>query len=593
MRRLAAWVFAFAVILAAALPAAAATGATQVKNQTLVSADGSSQVYLDITLHLEQAVGSLSFCVPANAYDVSLNGVSARTWKAGEALGVDLSGVLGGMTGDFNLILRYSLPNCVDEDEAGRLTLRLPILSGFAYPIEALHCELRLPGQISAQPRFRSGYYQESIESDITAKIEGDTVIFDTSRLKDHETLAMQLDVTAELFPNGAARKTQLRIGEWGMPVCAALAALYFLLFMRCLPQRRVRQVTPPAELTAGELGCALTGQGADLSLMALSWAQLGYLLIYLDDNGRVVLHKRMEMGNERSEFEMRCFRLLFGRGGSIDATGQTYAGIAARVAAMPRARGWLRKSSGNPKLLRLLAALIGLFGGLSVSMAVAGDAWLAIVLHVALCALGAVSAWHIQSGAYSLFLSAPRKRRNSLICSGAWLLAGLLSKTLTVALTVVALEWLFGAAAAYGGRRTALGKQAMAQVLGLRRHLRTVSAEQLRQIVRSDPDYFFTLVPYAIALGVGKRFAKRFGAARLSGCPYLTTGMDAHMTASEWTKQIASTVAAMDELRAAMPYEQFLSFGAAVTRRPGRTQSRSRRSGARQDRTRRHSVRR
>ena len=56
------------------------------------------------------------------------------------------------------------------------------------------------------------------------------------------------------------------------------------------------------------------------------------------------------------------------------------------------------------------------------------------------------------------------------------------------------------------------------------------LSEEALR---RMDPDYFHTMAPYALALGVHKRFARAFGTRKLSSCPYLTTGMDGHRTAS------------------------------------------------------------
>ena len=70
------------------------------------------------------------------------------------------------------------------------------------------------------------------------------------------------------------------------------------------MPLWRIRCTAAPAGLTAGELGSRLVHKGADLTMMVLSWAQLGYLLITMDESGRVFLHKRMEMGNERSAFD-------------------------------------------------------------------------------------------------------------------------------------------------------------------------------------------------------------------------------------------------------------------------------------------------
>ena len=107
--------------------------------------------------------------------------------------------------------------------------------------------------------------------------------------------------------------------------------------------------------------------------------------------------------------------------------------------------------------------------------------------------------------------------------------------------------ELLLGAGGAFGGRRTQSGKQAAAQALGLRKYLKTINRGELQRLSRRNPNFFFDLYPYAIALGVDRAFARQFGAMRLPGCPYLTTGMDGHMTAGEWGRWISETAEDMD----------------------------------------------
>ena len=82
------------------------------------------------------------------------------------------------------------------------------------------------------------------------------------------------------------------------MAICAALAFVYWLIFMRCLPLIRQRRTQPLEGVTAGELGCHLTAAGADLTMMVFTWAELGYLRICPDKRGRVYLQRYMDMGN-------------------------------------------------------------------------------------------------------------------------------------------------------------------------------------------------------------------------------------------------------------------------------------------------------
>jgi hypothetical protein len=76
---------------------------------------------------------------------------------------------------------------------------------------------------------------------------------------------------------------------------------------------------------------------------------------------------------------------------------------------------------------------------------------------------------------------------------------------------------------------------------------------------MKINPSYYYTLAPYALAFGVDKVFAKGFGGMRLSGCPYLTTGMDGHLTASDWSKLLHRAVNILDERQKRLPLEQLL----------------------------------
>ena len=73
------------------------------------------------------------------------------------------------------------------------------------------------------------------------------------------------------------------------------------------------------------------------------------------------------------------------------------------------------------------------------------------------------------------------------------------------------------------------------------------------------DPDYFHTMAPYALALGVQHRFTKAFGPRKLSSCPYLTTGMDGHLTAAEWMRLMERAVDSLDARHKRMPIERLL----------------------------------
>jgi len=559
MRRVAAVVCVIIMIFSLAATVSAST-ASAIANSTVVSSDGTCQVTMTMNLNLDTITDKLTFPLPLGARGVTVNGTAVSTHKSGGALQADISRLVKGMTGQFTLMFQFSLSGCVKIDELGRAIVTVPMLSGFAYPVESLTFNITLPGEATSKPTFTSGYYQSSIESILDYSVSGQTVSGETIKtLKDWETLSMSIEMPVELFPQQQAEEWSVVFDDIAMAVIAGACLLYWLIFLRCLPPKRISYSIPPESYTAGEFGCVLTGRGADLTMMVLSWAQLGYILIHLDSHGRVMLHKRMEMGNERGKFENKVFHLLFGKNDMVDGTTRRYALLHRKVSFEGTPPSFYKPGSGNPLILRILACGMGLFGGMSLGYAMGRGAFLSGFVVFVMMFFGVLSAWFIQAGAYNLFVHDKQKLKISLILCGLWLLFGLLADELHIAAMVAGFQFLAGSAAAYGGRRTDMGRQCMEEALGLRRYLKNAPKGEFQRISRTAPDYFFSLAPYALALGVADAYADQFGTMRLPGCPYLTTGADGHMTAPEWMKLIQLAVAKLDAKQKRLTLDRLL----------------------------------
>lgn len=538
----------------------AASSVTDLQSGTTVASDGTCQVVLTVQLRLEEAPGTVHFPLPANARHVSLDGGSVRTRLEGGKRMVDLSGKFAA-AGNYTFVIRYDLPDAVTADRSGKLHLKLEILSGFAYPIEKMDFSVTLPGAPEGTPTFTSTYHQEAVDALLSVQTEGSTIQCKfLQSLNDHETLSMDLPVTQAQFPQSIAKRWSLSYDDILMYVLLLLALLYWLVALRSLPGRTHRQATAPAGISAGELGCRLTGVGTDFTMTVVSWAQMGYLLIQMEDSGRVLLHKRMDMGNERSEFENRYFSALFGKRRTVDGSGFHYARLCAKAArSVPGRRALLRKSSGNVYIFRGLCAGIGILDGISLAKAFTQELAWQIILGIVLSVMGGWFAWQIQGGAYTVQLRRKFPLYRALAFSLIWLLLGVWSGEAVVVVFVLAVQWLAGLAAAYGGKRNDLGRETMGQIRGLRRFLRTAPQTQLLQILRRNPDYYYRMAPYAMALGVDRAFARHFGKYQLPECTYLVSDMGGHMTASEWNRLLRDAVAALEEHQVRLPWERFL----------------------------------
>ncbi len=555
------------LVLGCALAVFADNSATMVNNMTTITSDGTCSVTLRVTVHLDSPNQKLTFPVPLNASEIEVNGNSARVTKGANALEVDLSKAIGSVIGDYSVQIDFELPSVVRMQE-GKMLLELPLVSGFIYPVRALNFTVTLPAEITTQPSFTASYQQSHTDSLISYAINNNMIsgqLADGAVLKDHETLVMNMVVTPEMFRGVSTYERTGNPELIPMAICAGLALLYWLIFLRTWPMIRVRRATPPEGVCAGELGCRLTFAGADLTMMVFTWAQLGYILIQQDRRGRVILHKRMEMGNERSLFEVKCYRSLFGKDRAVDATGYRYAKLCLRIAQdVPGERAMCKPSSGNIKIFRLLNCGISLFGGMCLGMNMGSVLVVKVLLAVILGVLGAYSAWFIQQGMYRIHI---RGKLPLYICDGLvvlWLVIGIFAGQILVALWMVLAQLIAGAAAAYGGKRSEMGRQNATQILGLRHYLQNIPEDELKRLLANDPEFFYNLAPYAIAMGADRKFSKIFGKRKMRPCPYFVSELQGKRTAQEWAKAMRHAADLMDARQRQMQWEKFaiIRFG-------------------------------
>lgn len=542
------------------ITASADSAATYVENITTITSDGECNVTLRLTIHLESINEDITFPVPLGATDIELNNSRCSTSQSQNAILVDLGKAVGGVIGDHTVKIDYKLPGAVAMNE-GKMILTLPLISGFEYPVESMEFAITLPGNVATQPTFTASYQMSTTGSNMNVATNGNMISGQiTAPLKDHETLVMTMEVDPEMFSGVSTYERTGNPEIIPMIVCAVLALLYWLIWLRSAPLLRVRRATPPEGVSAGELGCRLTFAGADLTMMVFTWAQLGYILIHLDDNGRVWLHKRMDMGNERSLFEVKCFKALFGKRRSVDGTGYQYARLCLKFAKqVPGERTMCRPKSGNIKIFRVLCCGIGVFCGICMAMNITGLLLFQIPLGIALAAFGAVSAWLIQKGMYRIHIRGKIPLYICLVLCVVWLLIGLWAKQILIALLGMILpQLLAGLAAAYGGRRNEMGRQNATQILGLRHYLRKITKEELKRVLKNDPEFFYNMAPYAIAMGVDGAFAKHFGKHRFRPCPYFVSGMHGKHTAQEWAKAMREAADILDARQRQMELERY-----------------------------------
>lgn len=566
MRRITLIFLSLILIAGLCMPVWAANYASGIQMTANVNGDESCQVTIVATFHIEENDGDLYFPVPLEASAVSLNGTRVSTSRTRQARRINLSKVVKNMTGEFTVTVSYYLPDVIETGAAGTPQLQIPLLSGYEDTISQLDFTVTMPGQIPGKPAFTSGYHNAGIEEYLSCTVSGNTVKGTSlSTLKDHETLTMTLDADPEVFTVTPLEIAESSVDDIGMIVCGVLAVLYWLIFLRAMPRIPRRYAAAPEGVSAGEIGAVMTLGKADLSLMAISWAQMGYLQIYTGKKG-VTLQRQMDMGNERSAFEQRCFKKLFDRRSSVDTSSLFYANLCRAVSKMqPELQPLVTAKSGNVLVFRALAALIGLFGGVSFGVAMTADAALPFLGILALAAVGGICGWFMQLPVKELFLRKSNITLWGVIFTVIWFVFGFIAGQFNVALTVLLVQWLAGVMAFFGGRRSEQGKVKLSQIMGLRRYLLRLSRDELEWILKIDPEYFHNLAPYALALGISDSFAAKFGKGNYVNCPYIIHQSGKTGSAGDWNHLMNTMLSDMNRRSRLLFLERMAGIVAAA----------------------------
>ncbi|MFR5760760.1 MAG: DUF2207 family protein [Oscillospiraceae bacterium] len=529
---------------------AAEPAISDMKTDCTLTGSGACQVTQTFTMEIDGAQTQLRFPLVPGAKKASVAGYDAQKQTDGDCPVLVLSDA-SGFTGTRSFTVLYTVSGLVSEAD-GVQTLQLPLLSAkWAYPISRYQFTVTMPKPFEGYPAFVSGYYSDVISDyidlDVSESLISGTI---ATGLKDHESLDMTLTLDKSYF-SGAY--TALSFSWVGMAVIVALLALafgYWFVTLRSAPIRTSTRRLPPDAALPCDMPFLVGGGPIQFNMLVCHWASLGYLTIFCGKNGRVAPRRRVDMGNERRPAEVRLFQMLFSQGDVCEgaslctsarrkrrtrccgATGS--AGSTASRAAIRSSRGpsvclqahWLRPRRQVRCCPRALSRWLLLIAAFLI-----GGALSAVILH-------APSAYYQGKKLFVALAALAAVALLTLAQFGEGLLA--------VLLVIVCLV-LLGLLTLHGGRRTAFGDEIVTQAMSYRRFLRRVTQSQLLSRLAQDSQYFYRILPYAEAIGLGAGLARTLGNTELEQCDWYQEQQPLPRTAAGFYSHLQEALALLE----------------------------------------------
>ena len=512
------------LVLTTAVSAEGST-VTAMHTECSVERDGACTITIEFTADF--AADTKDFEIPISPAAREISCSAAYSLRSGE--GCTILALTGPFSGKTQVTLSYRLAETVTDDGTAQLFSVRLLYPAWSCAIGGYVVDVHLPGAFDALPAFLSGYYGDLIDNYMQISIDGGdihAVLNSKQTLQDHEAMTLELQLPRDYFDLRFLAGKTVRMDRLLFLGFLALAALYWLIFLRNLPILPKRQVMPPEGGNAGVVPYVLTDRNPDLALMVVQWASLGYLTVTRSRKGRIWLTRQIDMGTERKHFEGEIFNALFARGDHCDLRSAEY--LKARRLCLEKPRQFYRNriydpKAGGPLILRLLALGAGLALCLACfDLLVASKSWRWFLI-VPLTLAGGAACLALQAlGGFLLRRHSLRTGALALLSAAALLLAGKKSGLTALMLLNLALQLGVGLLLRLGGRRTAEGAALAAELLGYRRWLLSASGQQLSEHLKHDPQFFYRILPYADALCVGRFLAGGLDQTRMEDCGWL-----------------------------------------------------------------------
>ncbi len=497
---------------------------SEMKTDCTLTGSGSCQVTQSFTLEISGAQTQLRFPLSPGAKKASVAGYDAQKQTDGDCPVLVLTDA-NGFTGSRSFTVMYTLSGLASEAD-GVQTLTLPLMSAkWGYPISKYVFTVTMPKPFESYPAFTSGYYDDVISDYIDLDVSESRITgVIATGLKDHESLEMTLTLDKAYFSGAYTALSFSWVGMAFILLFLVLAFGYWFSALRSAPVHAAPRMLPPDAALPCDMPFLLAGGPIQFNMLVCHWASLGYLTIFSGKNARVALRRRVDMGNERRPAEVRLFQMLFSQGDVVEGASLLYKRTAEKADEVLR-RYWTKrlykKSSGNPLIMRALGLLAGALAAAEAASPLLPAGFVRWLLLVVIFVLGGVLFGVIQYAPSAYYQGKYAAVVLAAVCAAALLVLAQLGEGLLAVLLVIVCEVLIGVLTLHGGKRTAFGDEIVAQALGYRKFLRRVTQSQLQSRIAQDSQYFYRILPYAEAMGLGGRLVRTLGNAELEQCDW------------------------------------------------------------------------
>jgi uncharacterized membrane protein YgcG len=471
-------------------------------------------------------------------YNVSIKNISVTDGKTGEPLSFEKSRENSELilkigdedefiVGDKTYVIKYSYGIGNDGiPQFDELYYNL-IGNGWDADIENATFSIEMPKEFDENKlNFTCGRYGATDSSSVTYQVTGNKISGKVNRtLGSGEGFTVRLELPDKYF---AVAEQGANYGLIVFFTGALIISIF--LFLRYGRDDRIYEsveVSPPNDLIPAEAGYIIDGHvdNRDVLSLIIYWADKGYLSITSNDNEDFILTKVRDADGLMKSYEVTMFNKLFEELNSVTIDNLKYkfnttiAEVKNKIASSYKSPDKRLFTASGTFAKMLCYIFAGVCMGLIVGKAVGDYNFDAGIGFLAGAGSAVATIMLASIIGYCVDKSKSDSWAGVFITSFLYALCILIATAVAITFSKISTEFIYGAAVAFlcgligsfAKKRTPHSNLWLGKLLGLKRFITLVEKSRIESMVRENPSLFYSILPYAYALGVTDQWAKQF----------------------------------------------------------------------------------
>ena len=373
-----------------------------------------------------------------------------------------------------------------------------------------------------------SGQYGS--KTPVKLNISGDTISGSISSLGINQGIALLVNLPEGYFTGERVGPPYMYILLGIFAGISVLAVVLYLIFGRDEKVVQTVEFNAPEGLTPAEVGYIIDGvvDNKDVTSLIIYWADKGYLKLTEEKDKDILITKLKDLPANAKPFEFTMFTALFLKGNSVSVSSLKNTFYTTMESMKTQVKDSFDSRRIFTKISMQLQGFLGFLTAVPIIICFImlmlentsefsrGSLYLCIfviflILGRVYSLITLIRSWRslehrkrIGKLVFSLFMLC-------LVFAGFILIMVYSQESLPLAVAAVAATMITAVCAMFIRRRTKLGTELLGKILGFQNFIEKAEKERIEKLVEENPNYFYSVLPYAYVLGVTDKWADNF----------------------------------------------------------------------------------